>query len=116
MNDNEKKLIVDWLVQNGFKLRHQARRYEYEFVQGAGPGVYIESERPTRLRCGPYVVRVTENTVFESHIFDDGLRGLLYQSWVDIGTHPYSTQEGLKAILDKLTTKPATCWNEGVKS
>ncbi len=101
------KQIEEWLVANGFKLRGARDNVEWH----AGPGVDVEARRPSRLGRGPYLVRVTEDAVYESHIFDNGVTGLLYQPWVDIAAHPYATQDELKAILVKLTTPPKTCWN-----
>jgi hypothetical protein len=102
--------ISKWLTDNGFTL-FDTRGDTYGIYRGAGPGVKVVTHRPTHLLRGPYVVRVTEDAVYEMHIHDDGIHGLLYLPWVCLGNHPYETQKQLKAILEKMQPKE-TCWNE----
>ena len=100
--------IHNWLVANGFAICQP--HDPYGVYSGAGPGVKVETKRPTHLTRGPYVVRVTEDAVYEMHIRDNGYTGLLYQPWICIGTHPYENTEQLKRILTEM--QPQTCWDE----
>jgi len=103
--------IVAWLVDNDYTL-FDHKGDSYGVFRGAGcGGVLVKAPKPSHLGRGPYILRVTEDAVYQMHLADNGVTGLLYQSWMCIENRSYETQDQLKTILDALAQPKTTCWD-----